>query len=571
MELCTARSERWHCAAAHTRSIFLDAWSSYESHAFGHDEVRPLTNVSRDNWGGLAITMIDALDSMLLLGLEEPYERARKWLLRNLPQRISGGGDVPFFEVTIRGLGGLLGAHTLRPDPELLALAAQLGYALLPALAESPSGVPLCTVHLASGRPSCPDSDHGESIPLSELGSVQLEFGTLAELVGDARLAALADGALSAVRRLPALSGLYPSRLRPRSGGPASKEVGFGSGSDSFYETLLKRWLHGGKRSEWLRGMYAEALGGLRRLLRRSEPSGLTFLARADAGEVGWRPRSHRLREAHLFEHLSCYVPGMLGLGAHAAAGQNATAEWALARELLQTCTELYERQPAGLGPERVSFVTAASLRAVRAERRRMHRGDNAFDEGEEADVRGEPNENDRSSDGLLPILPSAHDYAVVDARWPLRPEYVESLYVLWRLEPPSAERDARRDEYRERGLRVLRALQQHCRTPMGGYAGLASTGRPPRHANLLESFFFSETLKYLHLLFTDEAAFSFDTHMLTTEAHVLPVLAARAGLPAPPKAMPEAQVTAEVQASGEAVPHMRREPWWRSEDLLDE
>ena len=27
-------------------------------------------------------------------------------------------------------------------------------------------------------------------------------------------------------------------------------------------------------------------------------------------------------------------------------------------------------------------------------------------------------------------------DFDVVDAKWPLRPEYVESLYVMWRLDP---------------------------------------------------------------------------------------------------------------------------------------
>ena len=33
---------------------------------------------------------------------------------------------------------------------------------------------------------------------------------------------------------------------------------------------------------------------------------------------------------------------------------------------------------------------------------------------------------------------------AVVDGRWPLRPEYVESLYVMWRLERMHAEAAAR-------------------------------------------------------------------------------------------------------------------------------
>ena len=47
-------------AAAH-------AFGGYEMHAWGHDELRPLTNTSRDNWGALSVTMVDSLDTLLLM------------------------------------------------------------------------------------------------------------------------------------------------------------------------------------------------------------------------------------------------------------------------------------------------------------------------------------------------------------------------------------------------------------------------------------------------------------------------------------------------------------------------
>ena len=87
-------------------------------------------------------------------------------------------------------------------------------------------------------------TDIGESIPLAEAGSVALEFGALARLTDNSRLELLADRTLLAIRRLPALHGLYPSRLRPRTGGPASREVGFGSGSDSFCASTPLALLH---------------------------------------------------------------------------------------------------------------------------------------------------------------------------------------------------------------------------------------------------------------------------------------------------------------------------------------
>lgn len=128
-------------AADRVRAIFAHGYQAYETHAFGRDEVHPLSNRSNDRWGGLAVTMVDALDTMLLMGLHETFARARTWLLAHLPGRIQAGGDVPFFEVTIRVLGGLLSAAILSGgvsggtiDPELLQLATQLGKALEPAL-----------------------------------------------------------------------------------------------------------------------------------------------------------------------------------------------------------------------------------------------------------------------------------------------------------------------------------------------------------------------------------------------------------------------------------------------------
>ena len=222
-------ADDWEAAAARVRAVAARAFDGYAEHAWGRDELRPVSNRSRDNWGGLAVTMVDSLDTLLLMGLTEHYKRARDWLVDNLPARLGAAVDVPFFEVVIRCLGGLLGAHTLSGDAALIDLAEQLGDRLLRAF-DSPSGLPFCTVNLAHGNASCPRSDFGYSIPLAELGSVQLEFGALAVLLDRPEIAVAADGALRALRRLPSLDGLYPSRLRPHSGGPAAKDVGFGSG-----------------------------------------------------------------------------------------------------------------------------------------------------------------------------------------------------------------------------------------------------------------------------------------------------------------------------------------------------
>ena len=536
----------WDAAAERVRAAAAHTFTGYERHAWGHDELRPVTNGSRDNWGALAVSMVDALDTLLLMQLTPAFERAKEWLVTNLPAKLERDSDVPFFEVTIRCLGGLLGAHTLSPDPALLKLAETLGEKLLRAF-DSPSGIPFCTVNLAAGNASCPRSDFGYSIPLAELGSVQLEFGALAAFTERPEFARAADEALRVLLRLPSRDGLYPSRMRPHSGGPAAKEVSFGSGTDSFYETLLKRWLQTGGAEAWLLQMYRDSLRGLQRLLRRSHPSGMLFVAREDFAQQGALPERLRLRSEQTHEHLTCFVPGMLALGAPHGGDELGEAEaWRIARELLSTCLELYRQSPTGLGPERVAFNTAASRDAAQGEARRRA----ALDQ-RAARERGErPDAFEVRSAIAISLLGDDTDFEVVDPQWPLRPELLESLYVMWALEPE----EARRDEYRQQGLAIFEAIERHCRTP-SGYSGL---GGASRHSNTLESFFLAETLKYLYLLFRppEQLPFSLATHVLTTEAHVLPL--------SPLRPANDTPVHASALLEGAASQQTKLPPWWR-------
>ena len=42
---------------------FMHAFEGYRRVAWGHDEVRPESNITNDSWGGFAVTLIDAMDS----------------------------------------------------------------------------------------------------------------------------------------------------------------------------------------------------------------------------------------------------------------------------------------------------------------------------------------------------------------------------------------------------------------------------------------------------------------------------------------------------------------------------
>lgn len=52
------------------REAFRHAWKGYKAFAWGHDELKPVSKTHRE-WFGLGLTLIDALDTMWILGLKE--------------------------------------------------------------------------------------------------------------------------------------------------------------------------------------------------------------------------------------------------------------------------------------------------------------------------------------------------------------------------------------------------------------------------------------------------------------------------------------------------------------------
>eukprot|EP00490_Sorites_sp_Unknown_P019823 CAMPEP_0114661062 /NCGR_PEP_ID=MMETSP0191-20121206/21574_1 /TAXON_ID=126664 /ORGANISM="Sorites sp." /LENGTH=197 /DNA_ID=CAMNT_0001892113 /DNA_START=226 /DNA_END=819 /DNA_ORIENTATION=- len=55
---------------------FLHAWHGYAKHAMGHDEIQPVSDVPGDSWGGLGATLIDGLDTMMLMEIKDEFNEA---------------------------------------------------------------------------------------------------------------------------------------------------------------------------------------------------------------------------------------------------------------------------------------------------------------------------------------------------------------------------------------------------------------------------------------------------------------------------------------------------------------
>merc|ERR1719149_590238 len=304
-------------------------------------------------------------------------------------------------------------------------LARQLLFAF-----NSPSGLPYGTVGLRTRTATNPAWAKGAST-VAEVASLQLEFRALSRHTGKPAYEALAQRVMAHLRDMPRPAslpaGLYPTLISPVNGEFVNADVTLGARADSLYEYLLKQWLLSSRTDGRVRRMYDEHV-----------------------------------------DHLVCFVPGMLALGAQ---GDTAADHLRLAEALMETCYRMYADQVTGLAAE-ISYI-------------------------------GE------GQDAVLAVRQAKHNL--------LRPETVESLFVLWRV--------TGRPIYRDWGWAIFEAFEKHCRVPGGGYSGLKDvTVAPPRHTGKMESFFTAETLKYLWLLFADTAFVPLDRWVFNTEAHPLRV-----------------------------------------------
>jgi len=125
--------------------------------------------------------IIDALDTMHIMGLTSEYEHAKLWVANSLS--FDQSGLVNAFEITIRVLGGLLSTYYLSLDPIFLDKAIDLADRIMP-IFETPSGIPLSFIDLQK-RKARPDKDNNGWSSLSEVTTLQLELKYLSHLTDD--------------------------------------------------------------------------------------------------------------------------------------------------------------------------------------------------------------------------------------------------------------------------------------------------------------------------------------------------------------------------------------------------
>lgn len=467
----SSKDAKWQKVAVEVRDAFLHAWKGYRKHAWGNDELKPISKEGKDTFGNIGMIVLDSLTTLWLMGLHSEFERAADFVEQDLDFD-TADREISVFEINIRALGGLLGAHALTGRKIFLTRALELGERLLPAL-NSTSGLPWPRWNIAR-QGQVPTT---EPTILAEAGTLQLEFRHLTAISGDVRFRDAADHCFNVVQATSS-AGLKSVHLTPPWESPARAlpdKIQMGALADSYYEYLLKQWVQSPEEGRF-KDLWLKLMDELPRLVvpRPDDKEGKVpkykLTEHGPDGRVYFR-----------MDHLSCFTPGMIALGLQRIPDSDLDSKrrrmWTrMAEGLTESCAELWTSSPTGLAPEFVNL-----------------------------------NPRDPSKFAEVPEGFGRHSF--------LRPETAESLFYLYRLTGD--------EKYRKLGKKIFKAIVKHAKTEIG-YASVEDVGSvPTKKMDEMQSFVMAETFKYLYLLFAPADALDLDRYVLNTEAHPLRILGA--------------------------------------------
>ncbi|KAK5217897.1 hypothetical protein LTR99_003291 [Exophiala xenobiotica] len=499
---------------------FLHAWTGYQDHAWMADGLLPLSGGRRQQFCGWSATLVDALDTLIIMGLDEEFQEALNATLTIDFADSIGNCNVNLFESTIRYLGGLMAAYDLSNDARILPKLVELGDMLHSAFNTS-NGMPCTMCKLATADAVIESS---EDAALADVGSLYLEFARLSQVTGDEKYMHTIDVLSEVFARSQndsSIPGLWPEMLNPRVvGGPQSYDFArkssryaLGAMSDSTYEYLVKAHLFMGKTRHIYRSMWELASRQIKRyLLFRA------FIPGANDTDIifpGIATRDLGARETLLetrTEHLACFAGGMFAMAARIFDNPE---DFSIAEQITNGCVWAYQNSPTGIMPETLTLLPCST------------------DDGQQCEwsdeywtAQSNRSENCMNGNCQYHRFPPGI-LQVKDPSYKLRPEAIESVFIMWRMTG---------DEYwREVGWEMFENIIEHTRSPFG-HAALMSTMEVyqrdtyekglmvrkvlARQIDDMESFWFAETLKYFYLLFSDPNLISLDEWVLNTEAH---------------------------------------------------
>ncbi|KAM4055246.1 glycosyl hydrolase family 47 protein [Hirsutella rhossiliensis] len=464
---------------AAVRNAFKRSYDAYKEHAWMRDELTPVSGRSRDPFGGWAATLVDTLDTLWIMGFDDDFAEASAAVC-TIDWADTAAGAANLFETTIRHLGGLLSAYDLSADPALLAKARELGEMLYHGF-DTPNRLPGFWLNFKEARDG--NQVAGTNDPSAAPASLSLEFTRLSQLTGDAKFYDAADRVTRFLERTQnetLLPGMWPTTLDFRNERATEAKFTLGALADSLYEYLPKMHALLGGVDDTYEKLYRAAMD--------AAASHLVFRPMLpDKKDVLFAGDWHANAADKLIpdsQHLTCFVGGMFGLGGRLF---NIDHHVALGERLARGCGWAYASFPTGVMPEIFSLLPCPSLDPCPWDEDRWQK------HGDAKLAKGFTNAR--------------------DARYLLRPEAIESIFVLYRI--------TAKPELQDMAWDMFQGIMKSTETKLANsaIADVTVTGQTTK-TDSMESFWMAETLKYFYLIFSPPDLISLDEYVLNTEAH---------------------------------------------------
>jgi mannosyl-oligosaccharide alpha-1,2-mannosidase len=517
------------------RGTFLRGWTSYRRGAWLKDELNPLSGVGKDMdmfGNGWAATLVDNLDTLLIMGLYDEYQEALDAVLQNVhfaPPNASL--TISTFETTIRYLGGILSAYDYSgcSEKRLLDKAVELGNMLLRSF-DNPKNMPITRWDLqkAVKFSESKDSEIQEvnaqnastNAILAEFASFGPEMTRLAQLTGDERFfepVARVQKIMKDQQSQTKIPGLWPIGINAQVPDlTTGKTFGLGSMADSAYEYLIKMYalLGTGAESNDFKQMYetfvdaAVENGMFFQPVAPGSPD-ILFPGNLMVNQVtishdeGTQKVSEQKQMPTLDAvgaHLACFVGGMFLLGGQLLQKSD---DVQLGIRLAEGCAWAYNASTFGIMPERFHLKVCDAA----------YKSSN----GGTCDVSTAKWEKEfavRKSDHA-----PAGFVRIDEKGYALRPEALESVFYAYRVTGDP--------KYMDMAWSMYESIERTTSTEFGNAAipDVTTAGKEstlPDKTDSMESFWMAETLKYLYLIFSEPDLISLDDWVLNTEAHPL-------------------------------------------------
>lgn len=491
------------------KAVFTKAWRSYKEKAWLFDELTPISGRSRNPFGGWGATLVDSLDTLWIMDMRDEFDQAVH-AATTINFTRTNRAQINVFETTIRYLGGFLSAYDFSGDERLLRKAVEVGELLFKAF-DTPNRMPITRWDMdAAGKGEKQMASDG--VLIAEIGSLTMEFTRLSLLTSEPKwfdaVQRITDIMADAQGRT-ALAGMWPMVVNGRKENfHEGTHFTLAAMADSAFEYLPKMAaLLGGQLSEY-QDMYEKAMDTATRYLifRPLTPTNADILI-AGTARTSTLDRKTTVTVEYEGQHLSCYTGGMYTLGGKLFGRQD---DVDIGAKLTEGCIWTYAASKHGVMPETFHMAPCADRNDCEWDEL-MWKKQVMLDNGQT--ITGQFDADIATADKLIESERLPRGFTKIgDRRYILRPEAIESVFILYRA--------TGREDLLDTAWAMFKAIDQITTTDLANSAVNDVTDADSHRSDSMESFWMGETLKYFYLIFSEESLVDLDKWVFNTEAH---------------------------------------------------